>query len=99
MATKLSDSEISDAKEEFVKWEFADGSIHREFKFSGFGEAFGFMARLAIFASETNHHPEWSNVYSTVSITLSTHDVKGISGLDLDFARKADEMAVALGAG
>ena len=53
-------------------------------------DAFAFMTQLALVAERINHHPEWTNIYNSVSISLSTHDVAGISNLDFDFARAAD---------
>lgn len=72
-------------------WELRDGKLYREFKFPDFVQAFGFMARLALVAEKMDHHPEWSNVYSTVSVAMSTHDVQGLSILDFDFARRAND--------
>ena len=69
----------------------AGGSIKRKFVFSDFAEAFGFMARVALMAEKMNHHPEWSNVYNRVSVTLTTHDLKGLSMNDIRLARVIDE--------
>lgn len=68
-------------------------SITKTFKFKDFTEAFGFMTRAAIWAEKWNHHPEWSNVYNTVNVTLTTHDVDGLSALDVKLARKFDGLA------
>jgi 4a-hydroxytetrahydrobiopterin dehydratase len=67
------------------------GTITREFVFADFVQAFGFMTQLALEAEKRNHHPEWSNVYNRVTITLTTHDANGLSALDLEFARLADQ--------
>ena len=76
-------------------WEMVEGrdAIHKTFEFADFVEAFGFMTRVAIFAEKWNHHPEWFNVYKTVEVTLSTHDVGGLSALDAKLARKMDTLA------
>ena len=76
-------------------WELVDGrdAIHKTFTFKNFVEAFGFMARAAIWAEKLNHHPEWSNVYKTVEVTLTTHDVDGLSDLDVKLAEKMDALA------
>src|SRR5689334_11553571 len=66
-------------------------AITREFRFSDFMEAFAFMTQLAIFAEKHNHHPEWSNVYNRVAITLTTHDANGLTQNDIDFARYANQ--------
>ena len=50
-----------------------NGKLHREFKFRGFAEAFGFMTKVAVEAHAMDHHPEWSNVYNRVTIDLVTH--------------------------
>ena len=68
-------------------------AICKEYKFRDFVEAFGFMTRAAIWAEKWNHHPEWFNVYNTVKVTLTTHDVDGLSALDLKLARKMDGLA------
>jgi 4a-hydroxytetrahydrobiopterin dehydratase len=69
------------------------GTITREFRFADFQAAFGFMAQLALHAERNNHHPEWSNVYNRVSITLTTHDAGGLTMNDIEFARAADWIA------
>lgn len=70
-------------------WSIDDGKLCRTFTFANFVEAFGFMARVALIAEAMNHHPEWTNVYGTVSIRLSTHDAGGaVSSLDFKLAQK-----------
>ena len=66
------------------------GLIARAFVFADFNEAFGFMARVALLAERHDHHPEWSNVYNRVSITLTTHDAGGLSSKDVELARRID---------
>ncbi len=61
-------------------------SIHQSFKFKDFNEAWAFMSRVALMAEKLDHHPEWSNVYNKVEITLSTHDAGGLTALDLKLA-------------
>jgi len=68
-------------------------AITRTYRFKGFVEAFGFMTRAALWAEKLDHHPEWSNVYGTVTVTLTTHDAGGLSDLDVTLARKLDELA------
>ncbi|MBL8350755.1 MAG: 4a-hydroxytetrahydrobiopterin dehydratase [Burkholderiaceae bacterium] len=67
-------------------------AIARQFVFDDFVEAFGFMAQLALVAERMNHHPEWSNVYNRVDIVLTTHDAGGLTPLDIELARQADEI-------
>ena len=71
-----------------------DGAaIEKTYAFANFVEAFGWMSRAAIWAEKLNHHPEWFNVYKTVKVTLTTHDVGGLSELDVKLARKMDALA------
>lgn len=76
-------------------WTAADGrdAIRKEFKFADFNEAFGFMARVALKADKMDHHPEWSNVYNTVDVTLTTHDAGGVTDLDRTLAGFMDQVA------
>jgi len=67
------------------------GIITRRFLFKDFKQAFAFMTQVAMYAEQHNHHPEWSNVYNRVDVTLTTHDAGGITQLDLDLASYADE--------
>ena len=68
-------------------------AIRKVWKFRSFSEAWGFMSRAALIAEKLNHHPEWSNVYNVVDVTLTTHDCHGLSNLDLELARKMDKLA------
>ena len=92
MPTRLSDAETAAALATLSGWEAVDGrpAIKKSFKFKTFNEAFGFMTRLALTAEKLNHHPEWSNVYNRVEITLTTHSAGGVTELDLKFAAAAD---------
>ena len=67
-------------------------AIVKTYKFKNFIDAFGFMSRAAIHAEKLNHHPEWSNVYNKVEVTLITHDVDGLSPLDIKLARILDRL-------
>lgn len=67
------------------------GAITREFVLVDFMQAFAFMTQIAIAAEKNNHHPEWSNVYNTVRITWTTHDVKGLSSNDISMAHVCDQ--------
>ncbi|WKB54927.1 4a-hydroxytetrahydrobiopterin dehydratase [Eleftheria terrae] len=66
------------------------GAITREFLFADFAHAFAFMSHIALLAEQRNHHPEWFNVYNRVRITLTTHDVDGLSERDLELAARCD---------
>ena len=76
-------------------WQLEDGrdAIQKTFVFNNFIAAFGFMTKTAIWAEKLNHHPEWSNVYKTVNVTLTTHDCDGLSVLDAKLAAKMDALA------
>jgi 4a-hydroxytetrahydrobiopterin dehydratase len=76
-------------------WAMVQGrdAIRKTYVFEDFVDAFGWMARVAIWAEKWNHHPEWSNVYKTVEVTLTTHDVGGLSPLDAKLAGKMDALA------
>ena len=95
MAEVLSDDDRASAIRGLDGWAEADGgkAITREFEFADFVEAFGFMAKAAIHAEKMNHHPEWSNVYKTVDVTLSTHSAGGVTDLDIMLARTMDRLA------
>jgi 4a-hydroxytetrahydrobiopterin dehydratase len=71
------------------KWALAaDGkSIHQKFKFKSFAEAFSFMTHVALLAEKVDHHPDWSNSYNTVEISLRSHDAGGVTARDLELAR------------
>ena len=86
---RLSDSEVAALLTELPDWILrADGkALERGFKFADFNAAFGFMTRVALYADKHDHHPEWSNVYNRVEITLTTHDAGGLSQRDAAMAR------------
>lgn len=68
-------------------------AIRKIWKFRSFSEAWGFMSRAALRAEKLNHHPEWTNIYNVVDVTLTTHDCHGLSRLDIDLARAMDRMS------
>lgn len=76
-------------------WRIVNGrdAIHKQFIFRNFIEAFGFMTKAALWAEKWDHHPEWSNVYKTVDVTLTSHDVDGLSARDVKMAAKFDRLA------
>lgn len=90
---KLTDAEVAAAAAELPGWSVQHGKLHREFKFSDFPHAFGFMATAAPGIEKMNHHPEWSNVYNRVAVDLSTHDAGGITQRDLDLAALLEGIA------
>ena len=76
-------------------WTLIDGrdAIQKSYKFKNFIEAFGWMTKASLWAEKLNHHPEWSNVYNRVEVTLITHDCNGLSALDVKLAQKMDALA------
>lgn len=88
---KLSEEEVRDRLEALQGWRFEDGKLFRSFRFADFADAFAFMAKMAVFSERKNHHPDWSNVYNSVSVSLTTHDVGGVTELDLEWAQVASE--------
>src|ERR1700751_3415986 len=68
-------------------------AITKTFTFNDFNEAFGFMARVALVAEKSDHHPEWRNVYKTVEVVLATHDAGGITNNDIELAKAMDQIA------
>ncbi len=68
-------------------------AIAKQFKFKDFNAAFGFMTRVALKAEQLDHHPEWTNVWNRVDITLTTHSAKGLTELDVALAGHCDAVA------
>ena len=68
-------------------------ALRKIWKFKSFSEAWGFMSRAALAAEKLNHHPEWSNTYNVVDVTLTTHDCDGLSALDVELAQRMDKLA------
>ena len=89
---KLDHEEIKAALEGLEGWDLVDEKLHKKFQFRDFNEAFGVMTRVALLAEKMNHHPEWFNVFKKLEISLTTHGVGGISTLDVDMARKIEEV-------
>jgi 4a-hydroxytetrahydrobiopterin dehydratase len=93
MIEKFNQSVIDTALKELNKgseilWSIKDEKLFREFKFSNFISAFGFMTQVAMLAERANHHPEWFNVYNTVAISKTTHEAGGISKRDFELAQE-----------
>lgn len=92
---ELNETERAAALADLPLWTYdADArGIRRTIRFADFAEAFGFMARVAIWAEKADHHPEWFNVYNRVEILLTTHDAGGFSERDLALAKAIDGFA------
>jgi 4a-hydroxytetrahydrobiopterin dehydratase len=94
MVAKLTEAERSAALDTLREWLPVNGrdAIVREFRFKDFAAAWGFMSRVALLAEKHDHHPEWSNVWNRVEITLSTHDAGGLSARDVAMAKAIDAL-------
>lgn len=92
---KLDSDAVETGMSELDGWSMVEGreAIHKTFTFKNFVQAFGFMTQSAIIAEKIDHHPEWSNVYKTVDVTLATHDVDGLTELDFKLAKAMDKIA------
>ncbi|MEW5007754.1 MAG: 4a-hydroxytetrahydrobiopterin dehydratase [Cycloclasticus sp.] len=75
------------------EWQLREGKLYRNYLFANFIEAFAFMTEVALYAEKANHHPEWFNVYKTVRIELTTHEVSGISERDFKLATQMERLA------
>ena len=89
---RLTEQEIADQLKGLNGWSVTNGKLHKEYQFGSFVQAFGFMSSIALIAERMNHHPEWYNVYGKVVLDLSTHDIGGISPLDVEFARSVEKL-------
>jgi len=94
MPTLLTEAERAALATALPSWALQDGgkAIHRSLRFRDFSEAWGFMARVALLAEQMGHHPDWSNVWNRVEITLSTHDAGGLTGNDVALAKAIDAL-------
>jgi len=91
---QLTEAARREALAELPEWTLRDDAtaIYRSFKFADFSEAFAFMSRVALLAEKHDHHPEWSNVWNRVEITLTTHDASGLSQRDVNMAWAIDRL-------
>ena len=94
MVDQLSEAERDEALAALPEWRHDPerDAITRSFKFADFNAAFGFMARVALIAEKADHHPEWSNVYNSVDVLLTTHDAGGLSERDVAMAKAIDAL-------
>ena len=89
---KFSTDETTALARRLPQWHLRDDglALTRQFEFGDFAQAFAFMTHMALHSERLNHHPDWSNVYNRVSVTLSTHDAQGLTHLDEAWAMVAD---------
>jgi pterin-4a-carbinolamine dehydratase len=95
MRAKLEGDERNDVLKqlETTGWKLVDNrdALSKKFVFKNFNQAFGFMTRVALLAEKLDHHPEWFNVYNKVDVTLTTHDLNGLSTHDVKMAQFMDQ--------
>ena len=94
MVEQLDEDARATALDELGEWDYDDArdALTRQFVFTDFVEAFGFMTRVAILAEKADHHPEWSNIYNRVDVLLTTHDAGGLSARDVALAKAIDAL-------
>lgn len=94
MPNKLTIQTVSHFISDLEGWRRVEGreAIHKKFVFKNFTEAFAWMVRVAEVANAMDHHPEWSNIYRTVDVTLSTHEAGGITQLDISMAARMNAL-------
>ena len=86
MKIKLSEKAIESKLENLPDWDFYDDALHTDFEFDNFKDCMSAMNRIAFECEALNHHPEWTNNYNTLDITLKTHDAQGVTELDFELA-------------
>ena len=91
-ATLLSTKDIEALNKRLPNWSVVDGHLVRSWSFPNFVQAWGFMNQVALIAQAMDHHPNWSNVYGSVTIRLNTHDLGGLSNLDVTLAESIDQL-------
>jgi 4a-hydroxytetrahydrobiopterin dehydratase len=96
---KMTRQQIEDRLDTLSDWVLRDEKLHRALKFKNFVQAWGFMTQVAILAEQMDHHPEWSNVYSRVTIDLTTHEAGGISERDFNLAAKINQVLAGISTG
>ncbi len=93
MPTPLTDAQITEALTQLPYWSHQNNRLTRDYKFADFNEALGFIVRVGLLAEQHNHHPEIFNVYSTVNISLNTHDADGkVTHKDIDLANAIQKL-------
>ena len=87
---KLDDNTIKTKLLQLPDWDYFDNALHSEFEFENFKDCFSAMSRIAFECEALNHHPEWSNVYNVLKISLTTHDADGVTDKDFKLAKAID---------
>lgn len=92
--TKLTEQEIEKKLLHYPDWDYDENAIHAEFEFENFKDCFSAMSRIAFECEAQNHHPEWTNVYNVLKISLSTHDANGVTNKDFKLAEEIDAIVI-----
>jgi 4a-hydroxytetrahydrobiopterin dehydratase len=89
---KLTDFEINKKLENLQDWDYIDNALQTDFEFDNFKDCMSAMNRIAFECEALNHHPEWTNIYNTLDITLKTHDAQGVTALDFELAEAINKI-------
>lgn len=89
---KLTEIEIQKRLEKLTGWNYYENAIHTDFKFKNFKDCMSGMYRIAFECEALNHHPEWTNVFNKLEITLTTHDAHGVTELDFKLAKTINKI-------
>jgi 4a-hydroxytetrahydrobiopterin dehydratase len=89
---RLSDQEVEKRLRELKGWRRAGNAIEKEFKFKAYMDAIDFINRIARVAEEEEHHPDIHNTYTTVKLSITTHDEGGLTPYDFDLAKRIDKV-------
>jgi 4a-hydroxytetrahydrobiopterin dehydratase len=89
---KLSEEDIEKRLLRFPDWEYYENAIHAEFEFDNFKDCFSAMSRIAFECEALNHHPNWTNIYNKLNISLSTHDANGVTEKDFKLAEAIEDI-------
>lgn len=92
MHNVLNNEELQNAIATIEGWELTNGKLNAQIEFDNFKEAFTIMTRIAFEAELMGHHPEWTNVYNQLDISLTTHDAGGITEKDIELAKRINKI-------
>lgn len=85
--TRITEKKLNQEMSAIQDWRLINNTINKKFYFDDFNKAFGFMTRSALYIEKFNHHPNWKNTFNIVEVSLTTHDVGGITKKDIQLAK------------